>query len=63
MGISLPDAALGVAVAGDFAYVAADEDGGGQIVDVSDPYTPTVATYVGIPGQAVDVTLDGDYVY
>ncbi len=55
-----PRGVQGIAVAGDYAYVAA---GGLYIVDVSDPTNPTTVGSLAVPGRAMDVALDGQYAY
>jgi hypothetical protein len=51
-----------VAVAGDYAYIAAG-DQGLHIVNVSDPSAPTEAGVYATPGSAYSVAAAGSYVY
>ena len=56
-----PGLAFDVEVRNGFAYVA---DGGMQVIDVTDPTSPELLTGVAVPGgQAIDVTLSGNYAY
>lgn len=55
-----PGNSSGVAVNGDFAYVA-DGDDGLQIIDVSDPSSPVDAGYYETGGEAFDVAISGDH--
>jgi hypothetical protein len=55
------DVAHGVAVSGDYAYVATDA--GLQILNISDPAFPTLAGYYDTPGYAEGVAVNGNYVY
>ncbi|MBK8129378.1 MAG: hypothetical protein IPK53_10820 [bacterium] len=55
-----PGSARGVAVAGNYAYVA---DGVVRIVDVSDPTAPTGAGFYYPPSYALGVAVVGSYVY
>ena len=57
-----PGNALGVAVAGDYAYVA-DYASGLQVIDISDPTNPVAAGSCDTPGTAYDVAIAGDYAY
>jgi hypothetical protein len=51
----------GVSVAGNYAYVA---DGSGlAIFEVADPTDPTLKSYRSTPGDAMKVTVDGNYAY
>ena len=57
-----PGWALGVAVAGDYAYVA--DWSGLQIIDVSNPQAPALAGSYDTPGDlAYGVAVAGDYAY
>jgi len=56
-----PGDAYGVAVAGDYAYVAGDERL--TIVDVSDPAAPTEAGFYDTPWSAYGVAVAGGYAY
>lgn len=53
--------ALDVAVEGEFAYLAADDDGL-LILDITDPTNPTLASSAGFQGSK-DVDVEGDVVY
>jgi hypothetical protein len=57
-----PGSAQGVALAGNYAYVAAGS-GGLRIVDISDLAGPSETGYYDTPGSAQDVALAGDYAY
>ena len=57
-----PGTALGVAVSGDYAYVA-DYGAGFQVVDISEPESPAIVGSVNTPGYARDVAVSGDYAY
>jgi hypothetical protein len=57
-----PGLAMGVAVDGDYAYVA-DENAGLQVIDISDPGNPSSAGSYNTSGTALAVTIDGDYAY
>ncbi|MCK4299196.1 MAG: S-layer homology domain-containing protein, partial [Planctomycetes bacterium] len=50
----------GVAVAGDYAYVAAL---GLCVISVADPANPVEVRYWGMPGRAEGVAVAGDYAY
>ena len=58
----LPDVMIGVAVAGNYAYVA-DYDAGLRIINVSDPAAPTEAGFYDTPGSARGVAVAGNYAY
>ncbi len=60
--VDTPSAALGVAVAGSYAYVA-DSSSGLQIVDVTDPLSPVLAASVDTPDSAYGVTVAESYAY
>jgi len=51
-----------VAVAGSYAYVA-DGNWGLQVIDISDPASPTIAGDVYTPGYASGVAVAGSYAY
>ncbi len=59
-----PGASEGVAVSGNFAYVASGALGF-QVVDVVEPYTPTVVgNWAATPGQAyAGIAVRGNYAY
>ena len=57
-----PGDACGVAVAGNYAYVA-DCDAGLQIIDISNPASPTIVGTYDTPGQAYGVAVAGNYAY
>jgi hypothetical protein len=52
----------GVVVVGGSAYVAGEWDGL-RVVDVSNPYAPTQAGFLDLPGYAWELDLEGDYAY
>lgn len=58
----LPPAANGVAVAGNYAYIA-DGYAGLRIADISNPLSPTVVAVYDTPGFAYDVVVAGERVY
>jgi hypothetical protein len=58
----MPDHAEGVAVRGSYAYVT-DGYSGLQIVDISDPLNPFIASAYDTPGYARRVTLVGNRAY
>jgi len=58
----LPDIVWGVAVAGNYAYVA-DDEGGLRIINVSDPAAPSEAGFYDTPGDARGVAVAGNYAY
>ena len=57
-----PGNATGVAVAGDYAYVA-DYTSGLQVIDISDPTSPVYAGSYNTPGYAYGVAVAGDHAY
>jgi hypothetical protein len=57
-----PGYALGVAISGDYAYVA-DEASGLQVIDITDPTTPTLVGSYDTPVYACGVAISGDYAY
>ncbi len=61
-GYDTPDVSYGVAISGDYAYVA-DAYAGLQVIDISDPATPTFAGSYNTPGHAYGVAISGDYAY
>ena len=56
------DQARGVAVAGEYAYVAASA-GGLRIVNISNPTGPSLKSTCDTPGNATDVALSRDYAF
>ncbi|HOU13283.1 MAG TPA: hypothetical protein PKZ84_09195 [Anaerolineae bacterium] len=58
----LPTIVGDVAVAGNYAYVAAGT-GGMFVVDVTDPVQPTIVGYYAAPVSANGVAVAGDYAY
>jgi subtilisin family serine protease len=61
-GIYLGDGAKNIAVAGNYAYVAAGSAGLG-ILNIADPQNPVLAGSCGTGGTANDVAISGNYVY
>jgi hypothetical protein len=57
-----PDFAWGVAVVGDYAYVA-DENSGFRVIDVSEPSKPQEVGYYNTPGFAWGVAVVSGYAY
>jgi hypothetical protein len=57
-----PGHAHGVALSGNYAYVAA-EHSGLQIVDITDPSNPTLKGSYNTPGRAYGVALSENYAY
>jgi DNA-binding beta-propeller fold protein YncE len=57
-----PGRALGVAVAGNHAYVA-DDEAGLRVISVSDPAHPSEVGYYDTPGDAYGVAVAGNYAY
>jgi hypothetical protein len=57
-----PGNAWGVAISGDYAYVA-DGGSGLQVIDITNPAIPTLAGSCATPGYARDVAISGDYAY
>jgi hypothetical protein len=57
-----PNVAYGVAVSGDYAYVA-DHVSGLLVIDISDPTTPALAGSYNTTGYADEVVVSGDYAY
>ena len=60
--VDTPGSAMGVAVAGSYAYVA-DADSGLRVIDVSTPSMPVEVGFVDTPGQARGVAVSGSYAY
>jgi hypothetical protein len=54
--------AFGVAVAGDYAYVA-DEDAGLRVISVADPARPSEVGYYDTPSYAYGAAIAGNYAY
>jgi hypothetical protein len=57
-----PDASYGVAVRGDYAFVA-DWSAGLRVISVADPASPTEVGHVDAPDSAVRVTVSDNYAY
>ncbi len=57
-----PDRALGVAVAGDYAYVA-NRNSGLLVIDIKDPDNPTLAGSYVTGGSARGVTVSGNFAF
>jgi len=57
-----PGYAYGVAVSGDYAYVA-DHGYGLQVIDISTPGTPVILGSIDTPGYARGVAVSGGYAY
>jgi len=62
---STPVIARGVAVAGDYAYVADCDDSASslRVISVADPANPVEIGLCSTPGQAYDVAVSGGYAY
>jgi len=60
--VALYDQANGLAVSGDYVFVAAGPRGL-RVVDVSDPGDPVVIHAAQPPGRAQDVAVSGDFAY
>jgi len=59
-----PGSARGVAISGDYAYVADYDYGSGlQVIDISNPTVPMLAGSCDAPGSACGVAISGDYAY
>jgi hypothetical protein len=54
--------ARGVAIDGNYAYVA-DHSAGLQIINITNPASPTLAATYDTPGYARNVAIDGNYAY
>jgi hypothetical protein len=57
-----PGRAYGIAVAGDYAYVA-DDTSGLQVIDITIPSNPVIVGYCKPPGAARGVVIKGNYAY
>ena len=57
-----PSYAYGVAVSGSYAYVA-DYNSGLQIIDISNPASPSRVGSYDTPGYACGVAISGSYAY
>ena len=57
-----PSEAYGVAVSGDYAYVA-DVYSGLQVIDIGTPGSPEIVGSIDTPGYAWGVAVSGDYAY
>ncbi|HAD81818.1 TPA: hypothetical protein DCG35_04980 [Candidatus Edwardsbacteria bacterium] len=57
-----PGFARGVAVSGNYAYVA-DSDSGLRIIDISNPAIPTEVGFYNTPGNACDVAVIDSFAY
>jgi hypothetical protein len=53
---------MGVAIDGDYAYLAND-NGGFQVVDISDPANPSHAGGCRTPGAPLDLAIVGDFAF
>lgn len=60
-GFTPPDYAQVVVAAGDYAYVACQRSL--QVLDISDPASPSIVGSLSVPPPASDIALFGDYVY
>ena len=60
--VALPGVANGVAVSGNYAYVA-DDLYGLRIIDISDPSAPVETGFYDTPGFAQGVAVSGNYAY
>lgn len=60
--LDTPGSARGVAVSGNYAYVA-DGTSGLRIINISNPSSPTQAGYYDTPGTANGVAVSGSYAY
>ncbi|MCP4540744.1 MAG: hypothetical protein GY832_26700 [Chloroflexi bacterium] len=58
----LPDFVYGIAVAGNYAYVA-DKGSGLYVIDISDLAAPAVVGSYDTPGMASEVAVAGNYAY
>lgn len=61
-GVNTPDYAYDVAVSGTYAFVA-DGLSGLQVVDLSDPVSPSIVGHLGTPGSADAVAASGTLAY
>ena len=57
-----PGYAFGVAVAGNYAYVA-DDEAGLRVISIADPAHPSEVGYYVTPGDAYGVAVAGNYAY
>ena len=57
-----PGYAFGVAVAGNYAYVA-DDEAGLRVISIADPAHPSEVGYFDTPGYARGVAVAGNYAY
>jgi uncharacterized secreted protein with C-terminal beta-propeller domain len=60
--VTTPGWAIGVTVAGNYAYVA-DGSSGLQVIDISVPQSPEIIGAVDTPYDAKRVAVDGNYAY
>ncbi len=60
--LSLPSSVSGIAVSGDYAYLANENDGL-RIVDVSNPMAPVVTGYYETKGSAMGIAISGTTAY
>lgn len=58
-----PGQAWDAHVQGNHAYVADDQNGGLQVIDVSDPYHPNIVGNYDTPGWAFSLSVDSNFVY
>ena len=58
----MPDIVQGIAISGNYAYVA-DYDAGLQVIDISNPSSPTRVGGYDTSGYAVGVAVSGNYAY
>src|SRR5678815_5099859 len=58
-----PGFAYAVAVSGAFAYVLDHTPSSFQVVDVSDPASPSIVGSVDTPGSAISVAVSGSFAY
>ena len=57
-----PGAAYGVAVDGNYVYVA-DNTSGLQVIDITNPASPVIAGHCATPGRAYGVAISGNHAY
>jgi hypothetical protein len=57
-----PGYAYGVAISGNYAFVAVS-DSGLSVIDITDPTSPTLAGGCDTPGHAFGVAISGNYAY
>lgn len=60
--ILVPGPIQGIAVQGDYAYLA-DWDDGLRVIDVSDPLNPIETGFLDTPGDALGITVVGELAY